>query len=348
MTKGEYYNLIEPTRFSRSWWAAGGRSLLWVTLVTVLLWTYADVEFTDEMELGATIQLIPARDLVLQSESRIRVNFKVQGRRSSLEALEQRLLAPEAVIPCEVSEGDEDLSAREALNRTPLLQNEGLTVLSASPRVLRIRLDRRTYQPDIPVKFEYTGAFASEVVIEPPRMGLHVARSDWEKLLKAEPKPVLRTVSVDLKAVPSDKPFTVELVRRIADLPVEPDQPTVTVRVKIAQLTETEEIPVPVQVVMPPAWLEDGTWKDYALKRQDPQQWRPKIKVSGTRKDLDKLRAENVRAYVVLTDDDKKPIDSWLSRQVEVRLPRELNLTLGEERPQVAFRLEKLPSRGGP
>jgi hypothetical protein len=345
MTRREYHNLVEPTRFSRSWWARRGRNLLWVTLVTVLVWIYADVEFTDEMELSSTIRLrtAPASGLVLRSASRVPVSFHVQGRRSSLERLEQRLRAPEAVISFDVSAGDEELATRDVLNRDPFFQDEGLTALSASPRVLRIRLDRKVHQGDIPVRLDYTGAVFSEVTIQPPKVGIHVAESDWENIRNTDPN--LRTVQVDLKQVASDKPFVVELVRKIGGVPVEPDQPTVTVTVKIATLTETEKVTVPVQVVSPPEWLEDKTWREYALSRRDRLEWRVTIQVSGTRKDLDQLKAEDVRAYVVLTEDDKKPV-SWLTRPVEVRLPRALNLRLLGPPPTVSFKLEKVPSGG--
>ena len=84
MTRRELYNLIEPDRFTRSWWLAHLRGGMWVVLVTAFLWIWADVEFTDQMELSATVQLTtaPSSNLVLLSKSRIRVNFKVQGRQT--------------------------------------------------------------------------------------------------------------------------------------------------------------------------------------------------------------------------------------------------------------------------
>ena len=97
-----------------------------------------------------------------------------------------------------------------------------------------------------------------------------------------------------------------------------------------------------------PSWLEDGTWRQYVLKRQNPAEWRAKIQVSGTRKDLDQLKGGAVQAYNLLTDDDKKPIESWLTRQVVVHLPRELNLSLLGTRPSVSFKLEKAPAAATP
>jgi len=146
---------------------------------------------------------------------------------------------------------------------------------------------------------------------------------------------------VDLKTIPDpSQPFQVELVPRIANLAVEPNQPTVQVRVEITQLTETQKITVPVQVLQPPTWLEDGTWKEYTLSRKDRAEWRVTLTVSGPRADLDRLKPENVRASITLTDEDRKPV-SWLTREVEVQLPDELNLQRIGPPPTVTFKLER-------
>lgn len=334
---------MEPDRFSRLWWLARIRGAAWVVLVTTFLWIWADVEFTDEMEMSATLQLstAPSSNLVLLSKSRVRVSFKVQGRQRSLEQLQQRLQSPDAVVKYVVSEGEEDLSVRDILNRDRMIVGEGLTVLSSSPNNVAVRLDRKIYLPDIPVQFEYKGAHGSKVEIDPPKMGIHVAQSDWQAILRVEPSPVLKTKQVDLKSVvdPS-KPFQVEVIPQIAGLAVEPDQPTVRVSVKIVTLTEQQEIVVPVQVLQPPSWLEDGTWKEYSLSRQTRTEWRVTLTVSGPRADLDRLKPESVRAYITLTDEDKKPV-SWLTRQVDVQLPGDLNLRLLGTPPTVTFKLEK-------
>jgi len=346
MTRREFYNMIEPGRLSRAWWLARGRNFLFVALVTVLVWVYADAEFTDEMDFRGTIHLgvAPGSDLVLRSKGRLEVSFKASGRRSSLERLERRLRTPGTLIRREVTRGEQQLDVREILNRDPFMENEGLTVLSASPAAVRVELDERIHVPDIPVEPDFGGAFVSERQVTPQRVGIRVARGDWQRILKAQPEPILRTVRIELKALEPGEPIDVQIIRRIGEIPVEPDQPTVKVKAKITQLTETKDLtPVLVQVVAPPTWMEDGTWKQFVLTRRDRSEWRIQVQVSGTRKDLDQVKAEDVLAYVTLTEDDKKPV-SWLQRTVEIRLPRNLNLKLVGDRPQVNFKLEKLPA----
>jgi len=336
------------------------REVMWVIVVTVFLWIWADVEFADEMELSTTVQLAtaPSSNLVLLSRSRIRVNFKVRGRQRSLEQLQQRLDVPDAVIRHVVTEGQDDLSVRDILNADQIIAGAGLTVLSASPNHVPVQLDTRIFEPDIPVQFDYTGALNPEVQVEPIKMGLHVAKSTWEEILrrsprldaKIEPKPVLLTKQVDLKSLAdASKPFQVEVIPQIYGLPVEPDRPTVSVRVRIHQLTETQEIAVPVQVLQPPSWLDDDTWKQYTLSRKDRAEWRVTLTVTGPRADLDrlKLKPESVRAYITLTDEDRKPV-SWLTRQVEVQLPPDMNLQLSGAPPRVTFKLVKNAPAGIP
>jgi len=351
MTRRELYSLIEPDRFSRSWWLARIRGAMWVVIVTIFLWIWADVEFTDEMELSATMQLTtaPSSNLVLLSKNRVRVSFKVQGRQRSLEQLQQRLQSPDALVKYVLSEGEEDLSVRDILNRDMMIADAGLTVVSTSPNNVRVRLDTKIYRPDIPVQFEYTGARSPDVQVEPPKMGIHVAKSDWQEILKIEPKPVLKTKQVDLTSiVDPSRPFAVEVIPQIAGLVVEPDRPTVRVSVKIVTLTEKREITVPVGVLEPPSWLEDDTWKKYSLSRKDRTEWLVTLTVSGPRADLDRLKPESVRAYITLTDEDKKPV-SWLTRQVDVQLPGDLNLRLVAAPPSVTFKLEKnVPTGLGP
>ena len=55
-----------------------------------------------------------------------------------------------------------------------------------------------------------------------------------------------------------------------------------------------------------------------------------------------------MQAFVVLTEDDKKPVESWLIRQIEVRLPRRLSLSLVGTNPSVSFKLEKAPAATPP
>jgi hypothetical protein len=340
---------FEPERFSRDWWLRRVRNALWVALISLLVWIYADLEFTDEMELRATIRLVtnPAGRLILRSTDRVEVSFTVQGRRGSLERLEQQLRVPGATVDYEVHEGEGELDTRDLLNRAPRIYEEGLTVLSARPATIRVNLDRLVDLPGVPVALDYTGAIPTgQPKIEPAQVRVEVASADLPAL-KALPSLRIKTAPVDLKKVKSGEPFTANLSTRIGEVDVRPHPSTVGVTVEIGQLTETEEVTVGVQVVVPPEWIDDGTWRQYTLTRRDRHEWRVQIQVLGPRRDLDQLKAATILAYIVLTDDDKKPV-SWLTREVQVRLPQGLDVKLVAPPPPVHFKLEKLPATPPP
>jgi hypothetical protein len=338
----------EPPRFSRQWWLAGARNLVFVSLVTIVVWIFADVENSGRGEFRAVIQLAAptGSDFVLRSDSRINVTFRVQGHRSSIERLRTRLgdandaRVGRTVIRYEVGPDDVDIPAVRILNTYELIAKEGLTVQSAVPGNLRVSLARKVRR-ELPVTLECTGGIPAETPqISPTKLGFSVVESDWEDLLKRQPNPVLRTVRKDLKEVKDDELFEVEVVPRLGELAVELDQPTVKVKVKVGQITETEKASVPVEVLSPAGWLEDGTWKKFTLKRQNPTEWLISVQVAGPRKDLDQLKTGETKigAMLVLGDEDKQPV-SWLTREVQFRLPTQRLKVVGPAA-TVTFKLE--------
>lgn len=338
----------DPPRFSRQWWTAGTRNLAFVALVTVIVWIFADVENTGRAEFRAVIQLAapPGSDFVLRSDSRANVTFRVQGRRSSIERLRTRLgdandaRVPRAVIRYEVGPDDTDIPAVRILNSYELIAKEGLTVQSATPGNLRVSLARRVHR-ELPVTLECTGGMPAETPqIVPGKLGFLVVESDWDELTKRQPSLALRTIRKDLKEIKDDEAFEAEVIPRVGELAVELDQPTVKVRVKIGQLTETEKATVPVEVLSPAGWLEDGTWKKFALKRQNAAEWLVAVQVAGPRKDLDQLKSGETKigALLVLSDEDKQPV-SWLTREVQFRLPTPRLKVVGPAA-TVTFKLE--------
>ena len=56
-------------RFSRSWWFAQARALAWTAVITLLIWIYADLEFTEVHEFTITVhfEAAPGSTLVLSS-----------------------------------------------------------------------------------------------------------------------------------------------------------------------------------------------------------------------------------------------------------------------------------------
>lgn len=448
------YDSQEPARFSRQWWAKGTRNFIWVALVTMLIWVYADLEKTDSRELSVKIRLSTGSsgDLTLTSPGEIEVKFTLRGSNSSLDRYTRDLSDKGWLVPVDVAQrgvhlGENTLQTAEELDALTGISRQGLTIGAIDPRFIKItvarpedefrptlvlntgagkdlalldkadltrrevkltvrlqgsraalaafgrdladsnselrfdltplgpgkhelnladdvlahmdaitsgglkvvsvappsaavELDRMLMVPDVEVHFRSTGATIGEAVLRPSTMGLYVAKSRWDEVLRAQPKPMMETVTVDLTNAATDKPLTVPIDPFIASVPIKPQQPTVDVDVKISQLTGEKTLTIPVRLLTPQAWAEDGTWDHFVLKRKDPSDWRKKVTFRGAKKDVERLQAEDVDAYVVLNDNDKLPTTSWLTRDVELRLPKELQIQVVGDKPKVDFRLD--------
>lgn len=338
-------------RFSPGWFLQKARNLFYIALVTVLIWVYADMEFTDTAEIRATIQLTAAGNpqLVLLSKPAQDVQFTLRGDRSTLEQFRQDLLQKGSILPpFDVTgrhgAGTYAIPTREIIEQAGGAAKAGLSVVAASPAAVSVVVDTRLQIRDVPVQVDYANAtLAGPPTVVPAKVDLVVPQSRW-KSLPPDVAPEVKTVRLDLKNVSPDKPMTfknVELVPAIGPIGVEFQPATVTVTVQVSQATETRTFTVAVRTLDPATWAEDGTWDEFKLDRKEPAEWVRPIQVTGSRKDLDQLKGENLQAYIPLTDDDKKPVASWLTREVVVRFPEDLNLKLVGEKPSVQFKMIK-------
>ena len=108
---------------------------------------------------------------------------------------------------------------------------------------------------------------------------------------------------------------------------------------EITQRTQTKQLLVSVGTISPPAWSWDGTWDKYKLQGEaDSLEWRKEITIRGAKKDLDRIEAKDIDAYIELTEDDKEPV-SWLSRPLIVSFPPGLAVELVGDPPAVSFKL---------
>lgn len=346
-----------PKRFTRHWWIDTAQTFFWVAVVTILVWVYADMEFTDEESLKATLMLVVARDsdLKVLSKSEVQLDFRIKANRKILDKFKQWLNARGGVVEYDVSQrygpGEYEVSTAEMLKAAAGRRARGatLTVLPSSTPTVTVQLDR-LLRRTLPVEFACTGAELDKPAkLSPAEVTIRVGQADWRKIEAEWPKtahpsdtPVLTTVSENLAAVAAgvETSRTVRIVGLIAGVKVTPEPREVTATFTVIRRTGTKEITVAVGVKMPHTWCEDDTWIRYKLVRKDADEWLAKITISGPQKHVEQLIAPGkVTAYVVLTDGDKKPVDSWLSRPVVIELPHDLEVKLVGELPTVSFKL---------
>lgn len=350
MTKTRIYTPTEP-RFSARWWLDGMRNALFIGAITLMIWVYADMEFTDDKDFQATVVLSTANstDLLLLSPRAVEVSFKLRGTRSTLATFQRQLDNLRRQVSYDVSRGygagKEDVRTDDVLNHALGLSRLGLSILSTTPTQVSFELDQRVSQL-ARVELDASGAtLAGEAKIEPAEITLRLAASDLKALRKDLPTDepiVIKTRKLDLRTAPINVPYTTEaeILPPPAQYPVELDTKTVQVTMQIDQRTDVKDLRVAVQLRQPYTWAGDDTWDDYQLVMKDALEWQPQIKVQGARKDLDRLRPEDVEAHVTLTGDDKTPVASWLARQVVIRFPKGMDVQLVGDAPTVHFKLE--------
>jgi hypothetical protein len=335
-------------RFSRRWWLDLGRDLFWVVVVTVLVWAYAEMKFTGEKEFRIAIVLsAEGADRVLVSRSITQAAVTIRGSQVSLNQFQKKLADDGMKIPFEVSREYEPgpehvIRVADILAKIPDVDELGLEILSASPSAITgVQVDTLERR-EVPVNLQLSNVS----LVKMPKLSVTVeaARGVWEKILQREPKPELTTEPVDLKdARPGEATkVTAKIVPLLAGMAVQPLQSEVTATVQVLEHTGTGSVDVSVRVLTPWTWGQDNTWQEYKLEtRRGSSQWVKHIEVTGPREDIDKLRREDVLAYIVLTDANKVPT-SLDSAPVQVHLPDGLRLKLKEGQDlTVEFRLTK-------
>ncbi len=335
--------------FSRPWWTDQVKTFTWVAVVTVLIWVYADMEFTENKDFTMLLHLkvSPGSKLALLSDNDVELTFRARGNHGSLEKFEDLKKHNGNRMEVDVSDfrpGSQSVSVEDLLPRDSDFAKSGLTVTSASQKQVLFRLDR-LISKEVPVKLDYTGATLSpEPVLTPKTMQIEVAQSRWDQIRQEKTDPILLTEPVNLQKVDTSKPLKLMVLPAIGSVSVQlPEKHEVEVRVQIKTLTEQIALDVTVRVVEPVSWLSpaDNTWKEFQFVRQDPLEWRKQIQVTGPRQDLEKLKAreQEVTAFVTITDEDKKPT-SWTTRAVTVCFPPDLQVKLAPtESPTVQFKM---------
>jgi hypothetical protein len=365
----------EPSRFSRPWWIETVKTAAWVVVVTLLIWVYADMEFTDEAEFTGTIHVTTAGnpDLVLLTldeqrlprrakELDVRFGMVLRGARASLDAfrtalnaalrdpqrleldISRRMVADEATYVLKEAE------VVELLNKAVGVSDRGLTMVSLTVPDRTIHIETWTWR-EIPVRLRVP----EDMLVKPPQLEprtveIRVYPSLWRRMLttwQADParagEPYLEAVT-DLRALrESDaEPIEARVLDPMpgVDVPVRPE----TVRATVEVRTDSIKLPVIVRVQTPHTWTTDRTWEQYQLEVDDDFWWRQEITVSGTRKDIEAIRQreQDISAWIVLTEDDKGA--GFSRRHMQIRFPEDVDVQLVGDPPSFQVRLVKRPT----
>ncbi len=340
------------------------KSLPLTIVLTILIWMYAEAQFTSTQEITIYLKLTPppsAGNVAVRIEdtdgkARLQVPLQVtlQGTREQLDAIYQESLGTQmgegmlANLNYELSEqdlnADRFLDAVQLLNRLQYFRKKGVTVTHASPSALRVEVDRlasiqRTIQFESggPVRAEVSQTIPDIATVQIPQKlmatfgnsgNLRVIATpirDLAELEKEKEQTIPARLSVEYPGVRDDR------------VTVTPQQVNITLKIPKEQLAVITISDVPVWVSGPPALL--------ARYDVDVQPKFLKIAIAGTESALRPIRAARdsgqtleplMRAYLDVQLGDQ-PSQDLLQRTVRYVLPEGVELRDGPR--SVSFRL---------
>ncbi len=344
---------IPASRFSREWFMQSLRTAVWVVVIVILVWVYADIHFTDEQEVTAVLHLHTKSDdgMLLLSKREIPVTFRIKGNRYYRDRFTNHLAKANSVLEFDVAGAKEYKPGEEYQERTanllsklPVFRDSGLEIISATPARIDIRMDKMYLVPDVLVRFKSIGAVLDgDPRIEPARINLRLPESMRHKINPSTITLVTRTVDLSGKAVGATETVNVDVLTppNLNYAKIKPQKVTVTF--KVGQQTDSKKFTVTVNYLPPNAWLTNDTWSKYKLEVKSKEDRKRTITVTGNRIDLQKLSDDQIHAYVVLTDSNLKP-SAWLEGKVNVKFPPGLKIRLAEAIPPVSYRVVKRTS----
>jgi hypothetical protein len=353
MAKLKYYATTAP-RFSRQWWFASARTFLWIVVVSVLIWVYADIEFTEVRDVRIKVRLFTAqhKTVMLKERGEVELTVKARGNRTGLDRLRHWVESRGSLIEYDPSDvhalGKRSIPTAPILEKIPQEATRGLTIVSCEPGQAPIELVSAPREP-VPVEFVSRGTTPPSWTAEPNRVSVRATKEQWQEIRASagDRELHIQTRAVDLSASATGRSLklNVEVLPFIEDVPVEVSPSTVAVTVEVKARTDEANLPVRVRVLSPPIWGADGTWEKYSLKSRDDKEWEKTIVVRGPKQDIEKLKGEKdkIDAYIVLTEADKEKLETFTDHPVIVRFPEDVQVQLIQilPNPKVGFRLEK-------
>ena len=222
------------------------------TLITGLVWSYADQVSETTERLRVTVQ-IPKDDDWYVSPRSLSGRIVLSGTRRSIQALREKAPAGELRIEQKADElglapGSGSVDLARLVGAAPLLRDLGLRVVEAEPAILRIEVDKFESHEVRVVRTETSGALTA--VFDPPQVMARVPSLVWD----ANRDAVYAELSLDgLSATagtnePPPQEVLLTVPTSLQSYPITFEPNVVTVQVQANQMTVKGEFPgVPIR-----------------------------------------------------------------------------------------------------
>lgn len=318
-------------------------SLLVVTVVAALIWTWAASETRETTTMTLTLQWTTADEAQIATPAEMSVEVEMQGSRIALQDARSLLGSPVLIaLPAEAA-NNHSLDLIEALNQHPDIREARVTVGSVKPPMVDLRIDTiethvlQVRPPTLPgVETE------GPVEVEPQEVTIHVPSSLQNRLPDA--------LDCDVDRIELDRLSPGQLVRMRATLRLrEPfaSNPNVRVEPPTASVKFTVRSNIRQTTLPTVNVLIGGPWQDheeYTIEIDEADRVLRDVVVSADGALIDRIEAQEVKviAMVYLSTQDKErgiaskrvakfvavlPNDTW-----DTQISAEVN---GDEQPLI-------------
>ena len=293
-----------------------GPTILVVSLVTLVIWLFAEGENVRRDTVVATVQVVPPANSNIvawvQGDTPWdgRVNVTLSGPTIGIDNVRARLRQPILLTPgmegFNPAPGDHTLELRTLLRSVPDIRETGVSVEETEPRTIVAHADV-LQMIEIPVRVEVAAAEldgapepnVSRVQVQIPSLARSRITPDTALILRLGPE-LLATLArgrrETVQAVPFELPPELTGVRGFR-LSV----PTARVSLTLKERTTSWTIPsVPVQIRIAP-----GQLTRYRVAIPETDQFLRDVKVTGPSEEIAKIRAGELRVIAMITLSDR-------------------------------------------
>lgn len=335
-----------------------GPTILVVTLVTLVIWLFAEGENIRRDSLVATVQIVPPANSNMvawvQGDAPWdgRVSISASGATIGIDNLRARLRQPVLLTPgmdgFSSTPGDHALDLRTLLRALPELRETGVSIEETEPRTIIAHADVLE-TIELPIKVEVAAAeLDGAPEPNPARVSMQIpslARSrltpDTSLIARIGPDliaGIVRGRRETIQAVPIELPQELQGVRGYK-LAV----PSARVALTLRERTATEVIPsVPVQIRIAPVQLD--RWR---VTIPESDQFLRDVRITGPSEEIDRIRRGDLRVIAMVTLSAQELASRITSKAATFsELPTSLQFQV--EDPIVALSITPVPESPSP
>lgn len=323
------------------------------TVITALVWSYADQIGETTERIRVTIQILKDPDWYVSTPT-LTGRIVLSGTRRSMQALREQ--APAGLLRIEqkadelgLAPGPGLIDLARLVGTAQLVRDLGLRVVEAEPATLEIEVDEFESHEVSVVRAEPGGALT--VTFTPRRVTARVPSLVWA----ANPDSLYAEFSLDgLRPAagtnePSSQDVLLTVPTSLRSHPITFDPPSVTVHVQVDQKRETAEFPgVPIRVVK--SWPLEKEWVVQLVAQEGTEEGLFTVDVVGPAEIIQQLKegGRGLQLLLVVHREDASSSEP-VERALQLGVPNPAwaaTVHFAKEAPKVKFRLRRftLPS----